>query len=139
MRRAGIARYSRDDYEAALADYGVLLDAHPDYRDGRRARAGLLAILRDGLPAGTAMGILGTGEPGAQTTRLTDDHGTFLSAVTSMRYKNRGWRGSPTSRSGSTGASTTNRSGTAAKSSGGASTRACIGPLAIPKAATSAW
>ena len=71
-----------------------------------RARAGLLATLNSGLPAGVEAGLLRTGELGRRTTQLSPDRVALARAVTAMRYAANRWRGGRMSRSGATGAGT---------------------------------
>jgi VWFA-related protein len=74
-----------------------------------RARAGLLAMLDNGVPPGVEMGILRTGELGRRTTQLSADRTLLVRNVTGMRYFSNRWGGQPTSRSGATGAGTANK------------------------------
>jgi VWFA-related protein len=69
-----------------------------------RAKAGLLAILEQGLPPGVEVGVLRTGELGRRTTQLSSDRAALVQAVTAMQYAVNRWRGGRMSRSGATGA-----------------------------------
>jgi serine/threonine protein kinase/tetratricopeptide (TPR) repeat protein len=65
MRRGDVSRYGRNDAQAALADYGAAVEAHPEYLDARRNRAFLLAELGEyeaAMPDADAMVAAGPAE-----------------------------------------------------------------------------
>ncbi|MGV3518701.1 VWA domain-containing protein [Luteitalea sp.] len=69
-----------------------------------RTRSGLLAMMESGVPVGTEMGLLRTGELGQRTTKLSSDRGEIVRVLSEMRYASNRWRGGRMSRSGATGA-----------------------------------
>lgn len=74
-----------------------------------RAKAGMLAMLANGIPPTAEIGLLRTGELGRRTTQLSTDREALVRAITSMRYVNNRWRGGRMSRSGATGAGTADK------------------------------